>query len=225
MSKKIKLTSGVAKAKQKKTITKVVKKILRKEQELKFHTVDQAATPIFVGSNFNSILTAIPQNITDSGRVGDELDLTSCNIRGSLSWFADVGNGQNCAIRLIVYQYKPNNGLLPPSLARLLNNDSTGSPNVSSHQVIDHQADYHILVDRTYTMAALFAAAGTLPDSSKRFFNIWVPMKKVYKKLQYDSALLGHNNALYLAVFCDHPVAAVGDPNITFQARLRFTDS
>lgn len=212
----------------KKATVKIIKKVLKGVQELKWHGVDVAPTTIFIGSAFNQVLTAIAQSAgtsTDTTRIGDEVDITSINVRALVAWPPDAGNGQNCCVRFVAYQYKPNNGLLAPSLARLLNNDSTGSPNVCSHQVVDHQADYHILYDKTVTMAALYAAAGSLPDSSIRFLDFWIPMKKATKKLQYDNGTTAHNNAIYLAILCDHPVAATGDPEVTLQARIRFTDS
>lgn len=217
------------------SLTSKVTRIVRKNlAELKHFTTTLAAVGVFQGSNFNAVLTDVPQPLagappTDQTRVGDQILITSLHLKIKLRAQRDltiVDPGFLC--RVILYQYKPNNGLLPPVLSRLLVNDQTATPNTCSHQNIDHQQNYHILYDSTKSCAQISGAAGaaySTPDTFVRFWNFFVPHKVMAKKLQYDTGGIAHTNAIYLAVFSDTSAGgAIADPTIEFQARLRFMD-
>lgn len=219
--------------KPKESLTTKVKKIVKKMDELKHYTINQVETPLFLGTNYNLVMTDVAQSAgasTDTTRIGDQITVTSLHIRWWLRSVPDLSvTPLGAFFRIIAYQYKPNNGLLAPVLSRLLVTGVSGGLDATSHQNVDYHNDYHILYDRTYTFAQLAQAAGavgTFPDTGVRFGSFWIPMKKVFKKLQYDSGLLSHNNAIYLAAFSStNAGAGITDPVFAVQTRLRFKDS
>lgn len=212
------------------TFKSKVEKILKKDSELKHYTVNgPTSTAIFPSVAYNAVLTDVPMPAagaqpTDTTRIGDKITITSCHIRWVVNTDADVGNvPDGYTFRIVVYQYKPNNGLLAPNQTRLFASDFTTTPNCLSHQQVDHYRDYHIVYDKVVTLSPNVSAAGTNASNSVRFGSFWVPMKKIQKQLQYDAASLSHNSALYLAVFCNSTGTA--DPYFNYQSRLRFLDA
>jgi len=185
---------------------------------------------VFPGSAYQVAMTDIPQPAagaqpTDITRNGDKVTVTSIHVRYKWAIEPDTSNAPvaGYAVRIVVFQYKPMNGLLAPVQTRLFVNDTTTQPGCLSHQNVDHHNDYHILYDRMYSMAGNVSAdTGTMPSNGVRTGSFWVPLKKATKNLQFDSASTSHNNAIYIAVFCDSTGA--GDPTFQFQSRARFLD-
>lgn len=237
MARKTKLTKNQKKImsmykgwKKKQTLTQKVNKILSKTAELKWFDHTQTPLDFWSGNAIVQVCTDVPlpaagAQPTDFTRLGDSIKVTSIDIRGYVFYTPDPTDDDSCVIRLICFQYKPNNGLLAPSVARLLNNDDQGQPGPTSHQVIDYKNDYHILYDRTMVLVPTKAAASGGVSNQTKFFHINVPMKRATKKLEFDALTAAHNNAVYFVAF-SNTLSTVGvkDPTIAYQTRMRFLD-
>lgn len=209
----------------KSAVARVVRQEIDRQAELKFHTVNgPTGTPVYVGNPYNMIMTDISQGQTDTTRVGDSVYIKNVDIRLWIRYPApDTSIQPNAIIRVVVYQYKPNNGLLAPSLSRLYVDDYTTDPGPLSHRNIDHHNDFNVLLDECFTMSACNAATGTSPSNSGVFIHRNLDMKRITKKIQYDTASAAHNNALYLLIFSSSANLTV-DPTVDCQSRVRFTD-
>lgn len=209
------------------TLASKVMKIVKKHSELKWFDVVLTPTTFFAGGSSNQILTNIPQSAgasNASSRIGDEITITSCKIHCWCYYPPDATNDPSCLVRVIVYQYKPNDGLLPPNATRLLNVDDSGTPNVNSFQNMNFIQDYHILYDRTQTLVGATAAGGV--DNQTIHFRFNVPMSKVKKTIGYNAGLTAGTNNLYMAIFSNSSSAVgVADPLVALTSRVRFLDA
>lgn len=223
-----KLLNALIKGKKKQTLTQKINKALKKSAELKWLDHTQSPVTVFGNVPVIQVLTDVPlpaagAQPTDVTRIGDSIKITSIDIRAMLFYTPDVTNDPGQLFRIVIFQYKPNNGLLPPSQARLLNNDENGFPGPLSHQVISYQNDYHILYDRMYTVIGSTSTTGV--SNQVKHVHINVPLKRATKKLEFDGNTTAHNNAVYMAIFSSSSNAAgIADPAVGYQTRLRFLD-
>jgi len=219
---------------QKTEFTKKVEKVIKRNLELKFYTVNGTAnTEVYVNSNYQVAMTDVPivpaaAVPDDFHRIGDKIEYTSLHVRWKVNAVQDLGTTpRGLLFRVMVYQYKPNNGQLPPNLGRLLVNDYSGGPAGLSHNVIDHVKDYHVLYDKTVTLIPIYAANGTTASADSgnvRYGSFWVRLNRCVKNPQFDAAGLGHNDAIYITCFSDCTSGAGTRPIFNFQSRLRFLD-
>lgn len=215
------------------TFTEKVSKVINRRSELKHYTVTGVGNAtggyandfaLSSGTQAQTLCTDMAQGNTDITRNGDKIEITSLHYRIFVRPSTDASVVSWQAVRIIAVQYKPNALQLAFNITRLLVNDYTGNPGSLSHQNIDHQQDYHILMDKTFQMAQNASAAGAYTSKGGFFLSGYVPLGNAKKDLQYDAGGLGHNNGIYIvAVSTAGNVAA--DALYNIQTRLRFLDS
>jgi len=176
-----------------KAVKKYVKKELKEEVEMKFFVkaLPFSGIPIPAGLIFD--LTTVPQNISDSGRIGDCIDIKYIRIRLSLL----VGQPISY-IRMIMFQWCPQDASLPPTDVQILLPGLLGA-NVDywSEYNRDREQDYKIITDKSFQLVG-DALLATTPNttSSGQFIN--KTFKPRMAKVKFTAATTNGTNKVYL---------------------------
>lgn len=191
-----------------------VKALIKAPMEHKFFDSNTSA----VGVPLTAILfqiSVIPQGDTDITRDGDQLMLTSIDVRGMVN-VADTTN----LVRLIFFQWRPNSN---PALTDILNTGVNGIvPDVYSMYNHDQKGQFKVLYDKTFKLAGFGTSASPSGAVSQEIFKLTLA-KKLIKKLQYiNGTTAGMNQVWYLAI-SDSTVSS--DPTLTMKVRFNFIDA
>lgn len=181
---------------------KDVRKEILKIAEKKFINGTNSA-----GIDFSGTVTSISdvaQGDTDNTRDGDNLYLTSLQLR----WSVVLGDSTNLA-RIIVFQWKPNS--TPTTGDILITTGSTAAP-LSAYNH-DTRQSYRILSD---SLVALNAAETMKAGTS---FVVNFPVKQI----QYTGSGTTGTNKLYLLALSDS--GASSHPTFTYYYKLNYRDA
>lgn len=207
---------------------KQVKRLTREFREIKFHTNQLYATA--VGADFNTggthqvhlnDLTDTSQNALDTGRVGDEIEITKLHVvlRIDTGSMATLSVG---LVRCIIFQYKPNFPLaatLSSDIGILLNYAPGGNVYTAmSNYNHDTRSDYTILYDKTYQ-----TAESTSNPHNGIYRNFYVNLKNANKRIQYDGGGITGPKHIYIMLITDNWTEAA--VTATYNARLYYRDS
>lgn len=193
----------------------------RSTSELKFLDTSKAETTVAnTGTILNTSLCVIPQDGTESGRVGRKVTAKSLMIRGEYTMAAPTDVGATDALcRFIVYHDKQTNG------AAAGVTDILETAAYQSFNNLANKGRFRILCDKKMNLQAQGAAAsgaGYTFGEQRKGFEKYL---KLNLPLEYDnSATTGaittqrSNNIGVLAI------SVGGVMQITYTARLRYTD-
>jgi len=192
-----------------------VKKIIEKTTEPKFLNINATQT-IAVQTPTITHLSPIAQGITDSTRIGDELRLDKMYIRAFIG-----ANAPRNFIRVIFFQWKPDDTTAPPTSADILLVGSSGTQDYTSQYNHDKRYLYKILIDHTFTLVGN-GAADTYPNQDTSIqFHQWFH-KFSLTKLQYDAAAITGTNQLYIMYMGDQNGASA--PYLFYTIKLLYHD-
>lgn len=132
----------------KRKMKRVARGQIRYMSEKKWFTAHTANNIDFSGQIDN--LTQIPQGDTDLTRDGDQVRLTSFQLRANIR----VGDNTN-TIRLIVFRWNDNNAVVVPAPADLITAISTGEAPLGAYQQDNVRSRrFNVLFDRLYSVDA-----------------------------------------------------------------------
>lgn len=185
---------------------KVVKKVLRKQIETKYHDIFGTLNQL-AGTYSIQLLNGIAQGAGDFNRVGNECYITTLYCKLSIT-FPD---STNMVRTLIVWDRQPNGAV--PATADLLT--YTADP-VRSYLNPDSKARFRVLYDKLHCGGA----NGPVAVAVNKKFKV---CKSTLFKGTADTIASIQTGALYLITMNDS--AAVANPNVDYIVRLCYRDS
>lgn len=193
-----------------------VKALIKAPMELKYQEgtiTDDFGIPS-TGATYQ--LSIIAQGDTDTERDGDQLTLSSVNIRGRVL----VGDTTNI-VRIIFYQWRP---ITSPTIPDILS-PGVDATNIDIFSLYNHdkRSQFKILSDKTYVLAGFGTSASPYGPASEKYFTMTLN-KKLIKKLQYNngSSTVGSNQVWYLAISDSQ---ATPNPTLSMKVRFNFYDN
>lgn len=160
-------------------------------------------------------LTDIPQGDTDNARDGDALKLKSLMCVFNVN--ANTGAVRNI-IRIIIFQWKPNDSTAPTA-GQLLLTGASGSVDTTSQYSHDNRQLFNILSDWYFPVGG----STTVPDTVQvRTFKRKIFGRKMRKNVQFSAAGTTGTNKLYILYIAD---TVANNPVINGTFLTRFTDS
>jgi len=185
-------------------VKQMIKSVMQAEVEDKYFLFNSLPTAVDFNGTTQDLLL-VPQGITDSTRIGDEIRLTSISLELQV-----IGVDATNLMRVIIFKWRPSTvasvaAILPFALA------SANAP--LSPYSRDRSVDYKVYFDRTFALST-----ATNVSQVVKFHNI--PVKGL---CQYQSGTTTGTNHLYLLVISDS--GAAPNPSINYMTRVNFTDA
>lgn len=211
-SKKAKATALVSNIPLNPVQKQQVKRITSTRSELKYHSRDINNA---VGTGTDHLLldlTNVSQGSTDTTRIGDKLNLSSIEYVFSMTPTAAT----NYIVRVLFFQYKPNDAAVLTSVAGILDAGPSGNFDPWSPYDHDFKSDYTIISDRTYTSNQ---NGQQLVNQQKRFLSL----KKQKHEITFNAGGTVGGNHIYMYVISN--VAVATPITVLGRTRLFFRDS
>lgn len=204
---------------------KQVKRLIGNVQEVKFDITSIATTGVISTTPIIEGHTLPPQNVTDGGRIGDEIYLKSFEYKLMVQKDGASANASD-VLRVIVFQWKPNSTVLAPTAAQILLTDPiTTAVNVRSYFQQDYKDQYRILSDRVWKMTGTYnVGTGAFNESCNQYHHVRVPLKKAHKSVQFTAATNAGANRLYILLI-GNIASGSAPPTYQLVSHTRFTDS
>lgn len=190
-------------------------------QELKFKdTTVPAALSLLVGTIHSSSLVTIPQDGTESGRVGRKITVKSIHVRG-LSVLAGTTDENNTddTIRLMLVLDKQANGTAPAVT------DILETASIDSFNNLANKSRFRILKDTKLVLNSAMGAIGVSGKSGNRTIPFEWHIKNLDLPIEYDNtaptgalATVRSNNLVVLGISSDQTAT------VRYTARVRYTD-
>lgn len=193
-------------AKLNKRQTTQVKRIIGRNEEIKYHTTFYAGQKFgnWDGgvNNYISIidLSTVAQGQTDSTRIGDQINITSLEMRMQIrqASFGLAGRDETTS-RMIIFQYKAQTALTNADIALLLNIGPSEAGAVAEYNSLSvYQHDYtklfNVLFDHSYAMNDI---AGSEKGGLTKVFR--VNLKRARKQIRY---IAGGTTGIYHIYLC-----------------------
>lgn len=189
--------------------------------EMKFLDTVEAPTAVgTAGVVAQQSLNIVPQDDTQSGRIGRKIVVKRLQLRGQILLPATT-TAANTAdrMRILVIQDCQANGS-SPSIGTLM-----ASSDINSYLDLANSSRYRVLSDKMYTLVATAAGAPTGTPSFGAVLKSFTIYKKVNIPIEYDSsASTGaittiRSNNIAVVAFTQNNLATLG-----FTARIRYTD-
>lgn len=191
-----------------------VKRLVTRRAELKYHSRTWNGQTFGVGNNyFLDDLTNVAAGTTDTTRIGDKIQLS--RIEYQMSLFPLTATSTH-TVRVIFFQYKPNDAAQLTSIDGIVDNGATGVIDPWSPYDHDFKTDYTIISDRTYQ---LNPNQSTIISLGLKKLNV----KKVRHDITFDAGATFGGNHIYVAFITNSPIAA--PPSVYGRARIYFRDS
>lgn len=189
-----------------------VKRIVQRRSELKYHSKDIQNNIGLLANNLLIDITDVSQGLTDTSRVGDKLMLA--RVEYLFSFLPTAGT--NYVVRVMFFQYKPNDAALLSSIAPIVDTGPTGVIDPWSPYDFDFHSDYTILSDKLYTSNSNGQQVVTQQKRN-------LPIKKIKHEITYNAGGTTGGNHIYMWVISN---VAVATP-IVMNGRVRifFRDS
>lgn len=216
---------------QKKAVRKVARKVLKSNVEYKQYGVAVGATSVYdgVAGMFTTKMTNMSQGLLDNNRVGDEINIKSIHVRGLLTAPYGATTNSSVTFRLFVVQYKQNEAIQAPTIGDMLlqSNANEGADyGTFSSRNIDQLGVYHVLYDRLHTLVTGNANANNYGQpNSEKHFQFKVPMKYLKRKIQFIAAGNNATNGIWFIATTNRTTKAGGNPQITVNWDISFTDA
>jgi len=200
-----------------------VQRLVQRSSELKYFAFNSGVTtPISAAMSISAAPFQVPQGVTDSTRIGDELTMVAVRFRfeilNSLGALSDAFNN----FRVCIFQWKPNS---VPAAVDVFIPGPSGAPDIWSNYGHDFRSQFTILYDETFKTVGNQLAA-TTPGTAITTTGVQerkISLKFALKKVHYAAGGVTAGNLLYLALVTDSSV--VPHPTITYQMKMFFRDA
>jgi len=209
---------------------RAVKQLVDRRSELKWFQPTLASQAVTATGTVVG-MTDIAQGDTDQTREGDQLRLCgNIQFRGFIHTDITGDTTQHLPkIRLVIFQWHPqteSGGATEPTVANLLDNGPSGSPDIFSIPKHDNRFMYTILYDRLYRMVGPgVAAGGPMNPMQEKIISRNISLSRARKKIQYSAgSQTVACNHLYIMYISDL-AADAQNPTITWSAKIVFRDN
>lgn len=189
--------------------------------EMKFlDTTVAASSPATTGTIFSSSLNIIPQDDTQSGRIGRKVTVKRVQLRGQVLLPATTTAADTAdRLRILVVLDMQANGA-SPLVGQVM---ETGS--INSYLDMANVSRFRVLADKLFTLSASAAGAPTGTPSFGAVLKSFSIYKKVNIPIEYDASAstgalttIRSNNILVVAL-TQNALAT-----LAFTSRIRYTD-
>ncbi len=191
--------------------------------EAKFMDTTIGSTSVnTTGNILSTTLNAVPQNTTESGRIGRKIVMRSISMKGSI--LVAESNSTNKGyqrVRFIVYKDKQCNG----ATAQLL--DILETVKVDSFRNLANTARFSILMDKTWNLNAAAAAGNGTSDNDLVEFGKGITWnKRCNIPVEFNgvggglSEIRSNNVGVMAIIDTSEPVTRIG-----YTVRIRYNDS
>lgn len=215
--------------KKKKTFATRVKQVVGRRQEQKYW--DVAASDVLSDVGAIGKFTSVSQGDTASTRDGNVIYFQSLRITFRVlsnlaATIASDNYSANPVCRIIVFQYKPNDGTAPV-IGNLLANANTPVNLISPYNQL-YKQQFKILYDKRFVLRSpgLQQTSGTddgvIPTQMS--WSILIPGRKCNRKMTYATTATTGTNQIYYCFLSDMEDTA-DEPTAYFYSRLLYTDS
>lgn len=191
-------------------------------REMKWNDTSWNVEPLAAASQFSPNLCVIPQNATESGRVGRRVKIHRIDIRCRLSLPPSIARNNNASmVRIILYVDRQTNGVIA-SAADILQTNT-----IYSHYNLNSQGRFRFLYDKVFSLLAQHHWDGTqlTSTSMERFFII---KKKLGVTIDYDDSFATgvlstqRTNTIQMLLVLENATSTV--VHFIAVARTRYTD-
>ncbi len=193
-------------------------------REMKWNDTSWNVEPLAAAATFSPNLCVVPQNATESGRVGRRIKIHRIDIRCRLSLPPSIARNNNASmVRVILYVDRQTNGLVAQSTDILQTNT------IYSHYNLNSQGRFRFLYDRVFSLIGDHhwnGVVGELTSTSReRFFII---KKKLNLTIDYDDSFATgvlstqRTNTLQMLFVLENATSTV--VHFIAVSRLRYTD-
>lgn len=209
-------------------VKRIVQKAISKNSEMKQAQSSVAPVAVYgqLAGVYQTLLTDMKQGLTDSDRIGDEINLKGISITCLLR---NNSSNEYNDIRIIVAQYKSTD--FSPSVTEMLITNQAvlvgvQEFNAYSQYNIDYKGSYVVLYDKTIHLeqglvnALNYGETGTTWKSHK----FHVPLKYANKTIQYSAATQDALNGIWIFVI-GSSASVANNPRFSMTYSVRFTDS
>jgi len=202
---------------QARQVSEIVQKNFRKRVELKYYTFGAqpsvtATVPVITS------LSDIAQGDTDITRNGDRLNINRLELRYILKVNSSNLIPANI-IRVIVFQWLPNDGSVAPLVSNILTPDGfSGTYTVLSGHNHDGRDMYRIIYDQSHVVVGTSTIYAT---SSGIYADKVVSIASAIKHFQFNGSTTNATNKLFVLFLTD---ATVNVPFIYWNTKLYFRD-
>lgn len=189
------------------SLTKRIKKAVEKTKEQKFwdrRLLDGTDVVSTTGNIQN--MSAVTQDITDTGRIGDALTATSVEVRSIVQ-----SGSVPAMLRHVVLQWKADNSTAPV-ISDILDTTVSSAYNASYNH--DKKSQYRIIDDFRQVVSPNGPTKSTVVQ---KYFG-----KRITKDLRYLAAGTSGYNQLYCISISD---AAANGPTVRLDTRMNYTDA
>lgn len=184
-----------------KTIRTVAKSVINKQAELKYHDDSNASAPDWSG--YLQCASLIPAGSSDTTRVGDQLFMTSMDVRQNVV----LGDSTNM-LRIIYFIWKLESTPVAGDILASTLLNTVDAP--LSHYHKDGRTNFVVLSDRTYTLS------GNRTIMTSHF------TRKLNKNLYLNGGGTSGKNHVWMLTISDS--SAVTHPSLVSNCRIRFRD-
>jgi len=190
--------------------------MLVRKFEMKYNTVVASAQAATTTMTIFPI-TAIPQNTSDTGRIGDQVNLLSYQFK----YHVACGDPTNI-VRVALFQWLEDDTVVVPTATQLFQLGPSGSAgDIYSTWNHDRRKMYRVLYDKRHFLAGNgTAATSPFSASTQRHHNHRGKFKK--KTIEYVSALTTGMGNLYICYVADSSI--LPNPTITYDLEFYYTD-
>lgn len=148
-------------------------KILRADDELKWHDQVQTIVPVFAGDVGSSFIAAIDRGTDPDQRIGRKITVHSVSLKGRLTNGTNATGQFGMGYRMVMfYDKQPNGG--DPGVTDVMTTAS-----IHSHKNLSADQRFVILADRTFTCNNEYAGLHYYPVSFYKAFK--TPLNIEYK--------------------------------------------
>lgn len=190
--------------------------LMKHQQELKYQTSNLNETTT-AGTGAIAKIMTVAQGDSDSARDGDALYIKSLRVKGRVKFNNSMGALLTQYVRLLVFQWYPDDGTAP-TVANILNNSGTDAEGIYGITNIDRNDQYKILMDKTFQVDSV--------GNPARQFKKKLRCPKRHRKQKFIAGGTDGSNQIYLLYISDTLSTTAGVvPTFTMQTFMSYTDS
>lgn len=203
---------------------KQVNSLISRRIENKFYPLYQKTTVDTAG--YLQSLSNIGQGDTAMTRTGDDIHFVRYQMTAEIFNQADVHN----TMRIIIFQWRPDDAIDAPTVAKLLDNISSSAVYPTHYQYnYVTRTKYNVLYDKSFVLMPTYAfnSSGVVTSGVSRAavntFKVNIDTRrKLNKIIRFNEGLNSGKNKLYMLVVSDSILAT--HPTIAYSANIFFED-
>lgn len=191
-----------------------VQRALTADKELNWVMIDTSAQNIGYDAPLLAHWSPIAQGDTISQRNGDRITVKALKMNYKMLFPAGV----NASARIIIFQWKPDNVIDAPTMAKILSNASTDysihSPLVETKVL---RSKFHVLSDKIFNNLNSVTGSTYCRSMTIRKFN--------GKFINFSAGSTNGKNQIYILAFSDQLIASATCPNFKKVVHLNWKDT